>query len=121
MVLISHFDANTILNLIASFKADVILGVPTMIRSLLEVQENIPRNTDNLKVVSCGGSNVDSDMVLRVQKAFGCKFSTLYGQTEYCPVITQHHLTDTIEDKYSFDQSLLDAFCIFPLYIFFIL
>ena len=98
MVLISHFDANTILNLIASFKADVILGVPTMIRSLLEVQENIPRNTDNLKVVSCGGSNVDSDMVLRVQKAFGCKFSTLYGQTEYCPVITQHHLTDTIED-----------------------
>jgi fatty-acyl-CoA synthase len=37
-------------------------------------------------------------MVLRVKKAFGCKFSTLYGQTEYCPVITQHHLTDTIDD-----------------------
>jgi fatty-acyl-CoA synthase len=69
-----------------------------MILSLLEVQETHPRNIDNLKVVSCGGSNVDPDMVLRVQKAFGCKFSTLYGQTEYCPVITQHHLTDTIDD-----------------------
>ena len=98
MVLISVFDANTILNTLANFKADIILGVPTMILSLLEVQETHPRNTDNLKVVSCGGSNVDPDMVLRVQKAFGCKFSTLYGQTEYCPVITQHHLTDTIDD-----------------------
>ena len=98
MVLISIFDANTVLNTLANFKADIILGVPTMILSLLEVQETHPRNTDNLKVVSCGGSNVDPDMVLRVQKAFGCKFSTLYGQTEYCPVITQHHLTDTIDD-----------------------
>ena len=98
MVLISLFDANTVLNTLANFKADIILGVPTMILSLLEVQETHPRNIDNLKVVSCGGSNVDPDMVLRVQKAFGCKFSTLYGQTEYCPVITQHHLTDTIDD-----------------------
>jgi fatty-acyl-CoA synthase len=98
MVLISLFDANTVLNTLANFKADIILGVPTMILSLLEVQETHPRNIDNLKVVSCGGSNVDPDMVLRVKKAFGCKFSTLYGQTEYCPVITQHHLTDTIDD-----------------------
>ena len=37
-------------------------------------------------------------MVKRVQKEFNCKFSTLYGQTEYCPVITQHHNNDSIED-----------------------
>jgi fatty-acyl-CoA synthase len=28
----------------------------------------------------------------------GAGFSTLYGQTEHCPVITQHHLDDRIDD-----------------------
>ena len=98
MVLVSLFDANTILDLIEDLEADIILGVPTMVLALLEQQENFPRRTDCLKVVSCGGSNVAPEMVMRVRRAFGCKFSTLYGQTEYCPVITQHHLTDTIED-----------------------
>ena len=34
-----------------------------------------------------------SDAVL-----MGAGFSTLYGQTEHCPVITQHHLDDRIDD-----------------------
>ena len=34
----------------------------------------------------------------RVQYAFGCGFSTLYGQTEHCPVITQYHLSDSLDD-----------------------
>ena len=34
----------------------------------------------------------------RVQALMGAGFSTLYGQTEHCPVITQHHLGDSIYD-----------------------
>ena len=98
MVLVSLFDAETVLGLIENFKSDIILGVPTMVLTLLEEQERNPRETKSLKVVSCGGANVSPEMVVRVQKAFGCKFSTLYGQTEHSPVITQHHLTDTIDD-----------------------
>ena len=41
---------------------------------------------------------VAPELVKRVQALMGAEFSTLYGQTEYCPVITQHHLTDTIDD-----------------------
>ncbi|MEP5088360.1 MAG: AMP-binding protein, partial [Paracoccaceae bacterium] len=61
-------------------------------------QEANPRDTTALRVISCGGANVAADLVRRVKKAFGCGFSTLYGQTEHCPVITQHHLDDSIDD-----------------------
>ena len=98
MVLVSLFDADKVVDLIENFHADIILGVPTMVLALLEAQEAQPRNCDSLKVVSCGGANVAPEMIRRVQASFGCAFSTLYGQTEYCPVITQHHLDDSIED-----------------------
>ena len=98
MVLVSLFDAPRIVDLVESEKADIILGVPTMVVALLEEQEGQPRNTSALRLISCGGANVAADLVRRVKKAFGCGFSTLYGQTEHCPVITQHHLDDSIDD-----------------------
>lgn len=98
MVLVSLFDASRIVDLVESEKADIVLGVPTMVVALLEEQEAKPRNTSTLRVISCGGANVAAELVRRVKKAFGCGFSTLYGQTEHCPVITQHHLDDSIDD-----------------------
>lgn len=98
MVLVSLFDSICIVDLIESEAADIVLGVPTMVVALLEQQEARPRNTDSLRVISCGGANVAADLVRRVTRAFGCGFSTLYGQTEHCPVITQHHLDDTLDD-----------------------
>ena len=41
---------------------------------------------------------VAPELVRRVQTLMGAGFSTLYGQTEHCPVITQHHLGDSIDD-----------------------
>ena len=55
-------------------------------------------DASSLQVVSCGGANVSPELVRRVQAAFGATFSTLYGQTESSPVITQHHLDDSIDD-----------------------
>ena len=98
MILTSFFDPEKILNHIKDFDVDIILGVPTMILSILEQQEKQKHKINSLNLVSCGGSNVAPEMVKRVQKEFNCKFSTLYGQTEYCPVITQHHNNDSIED-----------------------
>ena len=98
MILTSFFDPEKVLSHIKRFDVDIILGVPTMILSILEQQEKQKYKINSLKLVSCGGSNVAPEMVKRVQKEFNCKFSTLYGQTEYCPVITQHHNNDSIED-----------------------
>lgn len=98
MILVSLFEPETINSLIESEKATIILGVPTMIRALLEAYDATPKHSNSLQLVSCGGSTVPPEMVRRVQEAFGSDFSTLYGQTEHCPVITQHHINDSIED-----------------------
>lgn len=98
MVLVSQFDPAVILDLIESQRATIILGVPTMLIALLEAHDLVARDTSSLQVVSSGGSMVAPELVRRVQGAFGCAFSTLYGQTEHSPVITQHHLEDNIDD-----------------------
>jgi fatty-acyl-CoA synthase len=98
MVLVSLFDPKVVVPLIETQRASIILGVPTMVLALLEQQEQQPVDASSLQVVSCGGANVAPELVRRVQAAFGATFSTLYGQTESSPVITQHHLDDSIDD-----------------------
>lgn len=98
MVLVSMFDPAAVLRLVAEEGVSIILGVPTMILALLEEQEARPRDLSTLELVSCGGAQVAPELVRRVQKTFGCGFSTLYGQTEFSPVITQHHADDSIDD-----------------------
>ena len=98
MVLISLFDPDVVLDQLEANGADIILGVPTMVVALLDEQEKRPRDLSALKLVSCGGSMVAPELVRRVQNLMGAGFSTLYGQTEHCPVITQHHLSDSIDD-----------------------
>ena len=41
---------------------------------------------------------VAPELVRWGQNLMGAEFSTLYGQTEHCPVITQHHLSDSVDD-----------------------
>ena len=98
MVLVSMFDPEVVLDQLETSGADIILGVPTMVVALLDAQEARPRDLSALNLVSCGGSMVAPELVRRVQNLMGARFSTLYGQTEHCPVITQHHLSDSIED-----------------------
>lgn len=98
MVLVSLFDPGVVLDLIEGEHGTIVLGVPTMVVALLEANEYRPRDLSSLKLVSSGGSMVAPELVRRVQSAFGCGFSTLYGQTEHSPVITQHHLSDSVED-----------------------
>jgi fatty-acyl-CoA synthase len=98
MVLVSLFEPDVINRLIESEKATIILGVPTMVIALQDAFEAKPCDVSTLEVVSCGGAMVAPELVRRVQRNFECVFSTLYGQTEHCPVITQHHLDDSIDD-----------------------
>lgn len=98
MLLTSIFDPAVVLRLFEDESVSIVLAVPTMVLALLEEQEARPRNTSALKTVSCGGAQVAPDLVRRVTELFGCSFSTLYGQTEFSPVITQHHSHDTIDD-----------------------
>ena len=98
MILLTQFEPDVALDQLADTRADIVLGVPTMVVALLDAQEARPRDLSGLKLVSCGGSMVAPELVRRVGTLMGAGFSTLYGQTEYCPVITAHHLDDAIED-----------------------
>ena len=98
MVLVSLFNPDVVLDQLAAFTADIILGVPTMVVALLDAQEARPRDLSPLQLVSCGGAMVAPELVRRVQSLMGAGFSTLFGQTEHCPVITQHRLSDSIND-----------------------
>ena len=98
MILMSLFDPHVIVGLIESQKAAIALGVPTMILAMLDAHEANPRDVSSLELVSSGGAMVAPELVRRVQRTFGCAFSTLYGQTEHSPVITQHHSDDSIDD-----------------------
>ena len=98
MVLVGLFDPETVLDRLADSRADFILGVPTMIVALLDAQEARPRDLSAVKLVSSGGSMVAPELVRRVRRVFGCGLAVLYGQTEHCPVIAQHHGDDSLED-----------------------
>ena len=98
MILMSLFDPHVIVDLIETQKAAIALGVPTMILAMLDAYDASPRDVSTLELVSSGGAMVAPGLVRRVQRTFGCAFSTLYGQTEHSPVITQHHSDDSIDD-----------------------
>ena len=98
MVLVSLFDPNVVLDQLEASCADIIVAVPTMVVALLDAQEARPRNLSALKRMIGGGSMVAPELVRRVHALTGVNFSTSYGQTEHCPVITQNHSTDSIED-----------------------
>ena len=98
MVLVSLFDPQVVVGLIESEKAQIALGVPTMILAMLDAYDANPRDVSSLELISSGGAMVAPELVRRAQRTFGCAFSTLYGQTEHSPVITQHHEDDSIDD-----------------------
>jgi fatty-acyl-CoA synthase len=70
------------------------IAVPTMLAAMLASHEAQPRDTATLRAVMAGGSMVPPPLVARIQDAFGCDFTIIYGQTETSPGITQTHGSD---------------------------
>ena len=98
MVLIGQFDPGVVLRVMEQERANIILGVPTMILAMVEAQGQAPVDCASLQLISSGGAMVPPELVRSAIMAFACAFSILYGQTEYSPTITQHHSTDSFDD-----------------------
>ena len=98
MLMVKYFDPGPIINLIEQERVTGFLGVPTMLVALLESLGNNTPDLSSVKIVTSGGAMVAPELVRNVKEAFGCEFAIVYGQTETCPVITQHHLTDSVDD-----------------------
>lgn len=98
LFMVAMFEPNLILDLIEREGITSFVGVPTMMVQMLEAQERLPRDLSSVEVGCSGGSMVAPELVRAVTDAVGCKFETVYGQTETSPIITQHWGDDSLED-----------------------
>jgi fatty-acyl-CoA synthase len=98
-VLCQLFDPALVLTAAQDHRADLLGGVPTMLIAMLSHPEFDRFDLSRLSRVLSGGSPVPPELVRRVEQRFGVQFTTVYGQTELSPVVTQTSLSDSPEDK----------------------
>jgi len=98
-VLCQLFDPGLVLTATQEHRADVLAGVPTMLIAMLGHPEFDGCDLSQLSVVLSGGSPVPPELVRRVEDRFGVRFTSVYGQTELSPVVTQTSPDDDPDDK----------------------
>ncbi|MFC4944145.1 AMP-binding protein [Pseudonocardia sp. GCM10023141] len=93
------FDPALVLDAIGTFRPAAVLGVPTMLIAMLAHPAFATTDVSSVRMAMSGGSAVPPELVRRVESAFGCGFSTVYGQTELSPIITQTSPSDLPDDR----------------------
>ena len=97
MFLVKLFDPSAILRLMEREKVTALLGVPTMLVAMMECLDQEPFDISSVEIAISGGSMVAPELVRNVTERFGCAFQTVYGQTEASPLVTQHHLGESLD------------------------
>jgi len=100
-VLCQLFDPALVLTAAQDHRADLLTGVPTMLIAMLGHPGFDQFDLSRVSVVLSGGSPVPPELARRVEQRFGVQFTTVYGQTELSPVVTQTSPEDLPEDKAS--------------------
>lgn len=98
-VLLVMFDARLMLRAMAAERATAAYGVPTMLVGLLEERARGDYDLSALRSLHSGGAPVPSELLTRVEKAFGCELYSLYGQTELSPTVCATGPGDAAEDR----------------------
>ncbi|TDC41297.1 long-chain fatty acid--CoA ligase [Actinomadura sp. KC345] len=101
LVLAQIFDPALMLSAVTAYEADVLIGVPAMLKALLAHRDLGSFDYSSLQVIVSGGDAVPADLVETCEKTFGAGFSTVYGQTELSPIVTQTSPQDSAQDNRS--------------------
>jgi fatty-acyl-CoA synthase len=99
LVLIEAFDPGLVLELLETYGANSLLGVPTMFVAIMEHPDFKRRDLSTLEVCCAGGASVPGAMIERIESELGVPFTVVFGQTESSPVSSMTHPEDTLEDK----------------------
>jgi acyl-CoA synthetase (AMP-forming)/AMP-acid ligase II len=99
LILLQLFDPELMLAAIERHRPDVVTGVPTMLIAMLEHPRFAETDVGSVRVAMSGGATVPPELVTRVEREFGCRFTTVYGQTELSPVVTQTSPGDDERDR----------------------
>jgi len=99
LVLGRFFEPGMLLAAAERWSADFIGGVPAMMGALLQHPDLDSFDLSALEVVASGGDTVPAPMVRAAEERMGARFSTVYGQTELSPIVTQTSPSDSPEEK----------------------
>ena len=98
-VLLEQFEPGLVLEMIETFGAQAMLGVPTMLIALLEHPDFARRDLSSLRAMTSGGSTVPEALVERFEQGLGVDFTIVFGQTECSPVASMTCPSDSVADK----------------------
>ena len=98
MAVVPLFDPAIINRLVAREKVTAFVAVPTMLVALLENLAVENHDMSSMEMVISGGSMGAPELAREVLSGFDCGLQTVYGQTECCPIITQHQSDDSLDD-----------------------
>jgi fatty-acyl-CoA synthase len=98
-VVVGGFEPGLMLELTEHERANLMLGVPTMLIAMLEHPGIATRDLSALRVVASGGSLIPPELVRAIEQRTGTRFVIQYGQTEASPVITMTSPSDGFEQR----------------------
>lgn len=88
VVLIQRFDPEKVLEAIATHKATLLHGVPTMYHAILNHPKAKEFNTSSLDVCGSAGAPIAPELLDAFQREFDVDIIEMYGLTESGPVTT---------------------------------
>jgi len=98
-VMMTRFDPGLALELIETYRGNMLISVPTVMQMVLEHPDLGRRDLSSLRSLFCGGGNVPAAMVERVKAGFGCFFTNGFGMTEAHGTAIQTSTDDSPEDQ----------------------
>ena len=101
LALVEIFEPGLVLELMESYRANAMLGVPTMHVAMIEHPDFAIRDLSSVKAICSGGSTVPESLVNRLEETLSAPFTIVFGQTECSPVASMTRATDTLKDKAS--------------------
>ena len=99
LVLVEMFEPGLVLQLMEDYRANGMLGVPTMLVAMLEHPDFATRDLSSVQAICSGGSTVPAALVRKLEAAVGAPFTIVFGQTECSPVACMTRPDDSIDDK----------------------
>lgn len=90
------FDAGAAVNSLVQEKTTALLGVPSMLLSMLEELRKTPRRIETVRTGMCGGAAVSPVLIRRLEQEMGLPHMlSAFGMTETGPVTFATSIEDT--------------------------
>ncbi|MHB1594425.1 MAG: class I adenylate-forming enzyme family protein [Streptosporangiaceae bacterium] len=99
LVLAQRFEPTLVLGALQDWHADLLGAVPAMYSAMLADPSFDDYDLGSVAITASGGDAVPPALITEVERRFGSRFTTVYGQTELSPIVAQTSPDDEAEDR----------------------